>query len=827
MTASPSQFSTEIAIAWCLFWEQATPEDRQTVRLAIEKDEIGETSEGALQAFQSLIGQVSSLQEQAISTYPQPREALKKIADSSGLQGRKIGLIYGGATKIKQYVFEEAQLQDIRGASALLDRINLIDTPALFHGEGSDRFEQCRDAGEYCRQVRCEVGETLCEALIPELIVYSTGGNILAFCPASQVEAIANAIEKRYTHETLTAQSCVVGDRFSPLEVFFGLLRSPIENTLWLEEVKDNRNNPALRVYFDLVPDKKDKVSDKAVEQQFRSRKNFNELVGKLANQFNQRRSGWDNDEQPRPSRRYPPMFETHPYLMRDDGDRRLAVAQISAGQLPDEPRLSEPLARKRWMGQLTKREDSSRWLWYRNHFIEFWNPLNTISGEVSPAQAGINSWVSRFEDFLRDETLVRQYDPEAAIFDDQYGIKAIHTREARSLHEIGAVSNGFVAYIYADGNNMGQYIRDEIATPEQYQQFSEDVFEATEKAVYHALAQHIRPFEYEPDARSSRNNPHPVWIHPFEIITIGGDDVLLVVPANQGLEIAETIGRKFEEILLSRRETYRLTTEELAEGQNTPQDGSRRSVQRYSASCCYAGAASACRLSISSGVLITAVDTPIYYADKLVSQLLKSAKKKAKGLEGYYGGTVDFLTLKAVTMISSNVSSFREEGLTKRFKGRSSERFPGELCELNLKLYAAPYTLYELHGLIETVRSLHRANFPKSQLYQIRSLLEQGRQTAILNYRYFRVRLESGNQQSVNEAFEQAWCQASTNNGNLAPWLAPTYKRRQNPDEQHKVIYSTIWREIVDLLPFIEELSTAEKDENRRRSLSEQEVLQ
>jgi CRISPR-associated protein Cmr2 len=47
-------------------------------------------------------------------------------------QPGKIGLVYGGVTKVKQYVFEDAKLPDIRGASALLDRINLVDLPAFF-----------------------------------------------------------------------------------------------------------------------------------------------------------------------------------------------------------------------------------------------------------------------------------------------------------------------------------------------------------------------------------------------------------------------------------------------------------------------------------------------------------------------------------------------------------------------------------------------------------------------------------------------------------------------------------------------------------------------
>ena len=47
-------------------------------------------------------------------------------------QKQQVGLVLGGATKIKGYFLESARLPEIRGASALLDRINLEDVPALF-----------------------------------------------------------------------------------------------------------------------------------------------------------------------------------------------------------------------------------------------------------------------------------------------------------------------------------------------------------------------------------------------------------------------------------------------------------------------------------------------------------------------------------------------------------------------------------------------------------------------------------------------------------------------------------------------------------------------
>jgi CRISPR-associated protein Cmr2 len=114
------------------------------------------------------------------------------------------------------------------------------------------------------------------------------------------------------------------------------------------------------------------------------------------------------------------------------------------------------------------------------------------------------------------------------------------------------------------------------------------------------------------------------------------------------------------------------------------------------------------------------------YYADQLVGQLLKSAKKRAKELKKeyeYQSGTIDFLVLKAVTMISSNISEFRSQGLT-----REQDDQP------TLKLFAAPYTLHEVDGLLTTVKALKRAKFPRSQLYQLRTLLERGKRTAILN---------------------------------------------------------------------------------------------
>lgn len=755
--------SISTGIAWCLAWGS----DRQPrfplstlqqMRQSLQAGKLDEVPE----EVRSLVEQVQQLDQ---LEFPDTLETLEDGFSELWDQTTEIGLVYGGATKIKGYVFEAAKLPDIRGASALLDRINLIDLPAFFGKQPeSNRFaSHVQNVRRWLTQHFPSNGDAvhLTDALIPELIIYSTGGNILAFCPAAYVDDLANAIEKRYTWETLSANSCAVGDRFRLLELRLGLLNDSIETTPWLDWLQRSeiKSSPVVQAYF-----------DQCTEADFKNRKNFNELVTKLAGQFNQRRSG--NDFPNRPSRRYPVMFETHPYLRRDSSDRRSAIGQ--AAQLPGEPSFSEPLARKRIAGQIAKREREQRW------YEDFRQAqgITWVPGEFE-------SWVSRFEQFLRDKNLEALYNP------DNHPLEESH-KEARSLREIGNVSmpKGFVAYIYADGNNMGGYIQNQIKTAKEYQRFSQHVTQATEQAVYHALFEHLRPrqIRHLNDPESPDRNDK--WIYPFEIITVGGDDVLLVVPADKALQVAKTIGEKFEDILLdlgkNLDKNYRI--------QDTSQVNKSREYHRYRVEPIRP---SECQLSMSTGVLITADDTPIYYAQRLAEQLLKSAKKLAKDLKKkhhYAGGTVDFLVMKSVTMLSSSIETFRKQGLTKVHQGKPT-----------LKLYASPYTLHDLGGLLETAQALKRADFPRSQLYQLRSLLERGKHTAMLNYRYFRVRLARG-QQDLQTHFEEAWCKPkdSANTGNLAPWMTVESETMGQP-----VNYETLWRELVDLYPFVEKTTT------------------
>lgn len=765
--------SVSIAITWCLAWgNQRQPQFDITVLQ--EMYEALRNGREVPEAVREIVDQVREFQSIPDDYFPPTLDDLKQKYSNLWNQTTKIGLVYGGVTKVKQYVFELSKIQEIRGASGLLDRINIIDLPAFFNKKYQP--ESNNDKNSYsvqCNEVKQWLNENfnqdykLSEVLISELIVYSTGGNILAFCPAAYVHNLADAIEKRYTTETLTANSCAVGDTFKLLEIRFGLLKEKIEDTLWLDWYRQNYKKPIVQAYFGYPQNGQEQL------EVFKTRKSFNEITTKLAVLFNKRRSGNDIPGR-KTTRRYPVIFETHPYLVRDEVENRSAILQVEEGGLSRETYFSEASVRKYLVGNRAKKGQSEQPDWYQEINLE-WR-VNRIE-----------KWTDRFDNFLEENpSLKTKYYRDT-------NPQTVET--SATLTQVSNASNRFIAYIYADGNNMGGYIQKQIKTPQQYQEFSKDVELATQYAVYQALAENLHPHILKGlnDEESVLKNDD--LIHPFEIITIGGDDILIVVPANKALEISQMIAERFEEILLKKIELAEIQIQGkekriLGNYQlKFDQPFEPHKIHRYQPAT---AKRSECELSTSIGVLITAVNTPIYYAQDLTEQLLKSAKERAKKLKkfGYYGGTVDFLTLKSVTMIASNVKDFRTEALT-------IETSP------KLKLYAAPYTLHELGGLIKSISALKKAKFPKSQLYQIRSLLERGKHTAILNYRYFRVRLKQG-QKELKANFEDVWClpKDDTNKGNLAPWMY---------DKEEKN-YETIWRDMVDIYEFVQ---SAEDEES------------
>src|SRR4028118_2274925 len=181
-------------IAWCLAWGDKR-EPQFDISVLQEMQRALNSGEEVPEDVREIVDRVRELlaipEKISREEFPETITDLQNKYPNLWSQPGKIGLVYGGATKVKQYVFEDAKLPDIRGASALLDRINLVYLPAFF-----DKRPESQRYNIYLPEIKSWLNKSfprepkLSEALIPEMIVYSTGGNILAFCPAAFVNEL-------------------------------------------------------------------------------------------------------------------------------------------------------------------------------------------------------------------------------------------------------------------------------------------------------------------------------------------------------------------------------------------------------------------------------------------------------------------------------------------------------------------------------------------------------------------------------------------------------------------------------------------------------------
>ncbi|MDE0012269.1 MAG: hypothetical protein OXU36_14055 [Candidatus Poribacteria bacterium] len=654
-------------------------------------------------------------------------------------QNKQIGLVLGGATKIKGYFLESAKLPEIRGASALLDRINLEDVPALFGREIQDkqRYERLRKG--FCKRT----GHTLSA---PECIIYAAGGNTLAFAPASLVHQIADEIERIYTHETLVANSVAVGDTFDLLELQYGL--NPTQ--FWIEDFQTACEKPETAKIMHTYYGSRDKEG-------FLKRKCFGELTSSLAGAQLKRREGNTTPDR-KMQRDLPTHVEIGPYQVRCEScERRPAV-------INETKVLCEACTRKYVTGRATKKQLKRGELDHYTNSINKWLPANTgENGEYL-----LTDWISLYNKYVEQFSDVSEnYEREPDGPNDLNDIAKSSDRE------------NYIAFIYADGNNMGAYLEN-IETPAQYRQFSERVFVTMQIAAFKALAK-LKPIWIKDD--------NDRYVFPFEIISIGGDDLLLIVPGSKVFEVVHAIGESFDSGFNS--------SAKLKEKNNLHKS------QRYMSTGGVDVQEMQPIFSMSLGFVIAEAHTPVAFLEHLAGSLLKSAKTRAKTLikdeVGYRGGTVDFLVLKSISMITSNLGDFR-----KKFYKADTKN----------SLTMRPFTLHELSGFIETIKAFKEGKFPQSQLYQLRESLKLGRQTSTLDYLYFRSRLDKKDGEQLQDQIEHNWHSASEKDNNPGPWYAMLRESKTD-----KTGYETLLFDLIEAYDFIPDPEIQNEEDNSDES--------
>ncbi len=295
--------------------------------------------------------------------------------------------------------------------------------------------------------------------------------------------------------------------------------------------------------------------------------------------------------------------------------------------------------------------------------------PDRVERGKVLCVVCNLRDRRGREERYIRKQNIRGQFNQE---FWQLYGegYKATQPQDLDTM--LSMAHRGYLAFLYADGNDIGRRLRG-VRSQAEYRILSNALQTGTRQALYQALHSVCGLALINQD----------VW--PFDIVNIGGDDVTLLIWAGYAWEVAVEFLKRFE------KEVNRYVQEALGQAWS----------EQITASC---------------GIAIADVKYPMRYFERLASDLCKEAKKLAKGSPGHSKSALTFLWLP------SPVASEKVEPLMSFYT-----RHPAGDC---YKLTARPYTLRQAEEILEASREI--AKWPRSLRHRWAQALEQGVMTSV-----------------------------------------------------------------------------------------------
>jgi hypothetical protein len=108
------------------------------------------------------------------------------------------------------------------------------------------------------------------------------------------------------------------------------------------------------------------------------------------------------------------------------------------------------------------------------------------------------------------------------------------------------AASKEYVGLIYADANNMGTTI-DGLKTLQALSDFAKKVDDAIFVAMSRAIKAHLPIVNIERQ-KGRRGDKRLVPSFPFDVLLVGGDDIVMVTDAAKAMDVALTIAKEFYE---------------------------------------------------------------------------------------------------------------------------------------------------------------------------------------------------------------------------------------------------------------------------------------
>ena len=247
-----------------------------------------------------------------------------------------------------------------------------------------------------------------------------------------------------------------------------------------------------------------------------------------------------------------------------------------------------------------------------------------------------------------------------------------------------GSSWRNYVGLVYADGNAMGRLVQ-ALDRLETCRHFSEIVDSSIREACFSGL-QAVIGTEVERVRRALEQNG-PFAALPADILLLGGDDLLVAVPATSALEFARHITDEFE----------RLTREKISALQD---ENARRFFQhRHGAK----------HFTVSCGVAIAKSTYPFYLLLDLAEQLLRNAKRSLR--PAAQGATDDARDAARIDFhVVAGASSHVLEQV------RADTYRAGTSAPRTLR----PLSCVQLESLRAAVQELRRVDFPRSKLHEL-----------------------------------------------------------------------------------------------------------
>jgi CRISPR/Cas system-associated protein Cas10 (large subunit of type III CRISPR-Cas system) len=302
----------------------------------------------------------------------------------------------------------------------------------------------------------------------------------------------------------------------------------------------------------------------------------------------------------------------------------------------------------------------------------------------------------------------------------DQEWKNAVFTENLSTLGEFSNPQN-YLGLIYADGNRMGERLLDRTSKTD-YQELSEAIEKGLQDSVFESLLKYIP-------------NPYEGKI-PFEVVIMGGDDLILITPAEKAIPIALETLKQFEE--------------------KTVAIAKKNEEKKF---------------TLSAGVVIAHSKFPISSFTKLAEDLLASAKGLNK--EKWYGAenesqredisTIDYLVISSPS--ANPVEVIREKELTYK-QGVNTYR-----------LTQRPFTLEKADKIVSIVKGeIKRSKYlSRSRLYSLYDALHKGKNQSILNVLSLVTRLKGEEQENIKKLFTELRNDTLLypDGGALFPWNA------------------------------------------------------